>query len=91
MFVTGAAGLGKTTLVEAFLEQVAARETVWIAKGQCLEHYGAGEAYLPVFEALRTLAHEVATEKCAPLLRRYAPSWLAQMPKLLEEGMSRSL
>ena len=84
-FVTGAPGLGKTTLVDAFLDEVAARETVWIAKGHCVEHYGAGEAYLPVFEALGTLAQEVPHEEFVPLLRRFAPSWLVQMPKLLEE------
>ncbi len=85
VFVTGAPGMGKTTLVDAFLEQGAARETVWLAKGQCLEHYGAGEAFLPVFEALGTLAQEVPTDEFVPLLRRHAPSWLAQMPKLLDE------
>jgi predicted ATPase/DNA-binding winged helix-turn-helix (wHTH) protein len=84
VFVTGAAGLGKTTLVDAFLEQVAATEKVWIAKGQCLEHYGAGEAFLPVFEALGNLADEVALADFVPLLRRFAPSWLAQMPRLLD-------
>jgi len=85
VFVTGAPGLGKTTLVDAFLEQIAARETVWLAKGQCLEHYGAGEPFLPVFEALGTLAQEVPAEEFVPLLRRHAPSWLAQMPRLLDE------
>lgn len=84
VFVTGAAGLGKTTLVDAFLEQVAASEKVWIAKGQCLEHYGAGEAFLPVFEALGNLSDEVAPSDFVPLLRRFAPSWLAQMPRLLD-------
>jgi DNA-binding winged helix-turn-helix (wHTH) protein/predicted ATPase len=85
VFLTGAPGLGKTTLVDAFLEDVAARGNVRIAKGQCLEHYGAGEAYLPMFEALATLAQEIDPDEFVPLLRRYAPSWLAQMPKLIEE------
>ncbi len=85
VFVTGAAGLGKTTLVDAFLEQAAARQSVRIAKGQCLEHYGSGEAFLPVFEALGNLVQEVALDELVPLLRRYASSWLAQMPRLLDE------
>lgn len=84
VFLTGAPGLGKTTLLDAFLEQAATRGGVRIAKGQCVEHYGSGEAYLPMFEALGTLAHEVARDEFVPLLRRFAPSWLAQMPKLLE-------
>lgn len=85
VFLTGAPGLGKTTLVDAFLEQVAARGGVRIAKGQCVEHYGSGEAYLPMFEALGTLAQEIPLDEFVPLLRRCAPSWLAQMPKLLGE------
>ena len=27
---------------------------LWIGRGQCIEHYGAGEAYMPVLEALGT-------------------------------------
>ena len=53
VFVTGEAGIGKTTLVNALLEHAsAAAEGIWIARGQCLEQYGAGEAYLPVLDGL---------------------------------------
>jgi DNA-binding winged helix-turn-helix (wHTH) protein len=53
VFVTGEAGIGKTTVVEVFAEGVAAqRELLRMASGQCVEHYGPGEAYLPVLEAL---------------------------------------
>ena len=48
VFVTGEAGMGKTTLVDAWLERVGTEEELWSAQGQCIEHYGAGEAYLPV-------------------------------------------
>ena len=54
-FVTGEAGIGKTTVVDAFLAQVAQAPDLWLARGQCVESYGAGEAYLPVFEALGQL------------------------------------
>src|SRR5215831_14447841 len=46
VFVTGEAGMGKTTLVDTFLAEVAAAQTAWIGRGQCVEHSGAGEAYL---------------------------------------------
>src|SRR5262249_34458669 len=55
LFITGEAGLGKTALVEAFLTSLEASEPLWIGRGQCLDHYGAGEAYLPVLEALGRL------------------------------------
>jgi DNA-binding winged helix-turn-helix (wHTH) protein len=51
-FVLGEAGIGKTTLVDTFLAQAAATGALWLGRGQCVEQYGAGEAYLPVLEAL---------------------------------------
>jgi predicted ATPase/DNA-binding winged helix-turn-helix (wHTH) protein len=94
MFVTGEAGIGKTTLVEAFLEQVPALHNVWIARGQCLEQYGAGEPYLPVLEALSRLVQEQPSGPIIDLLSCHAPSWLAQMPWLMafsDQGLSPPL
>src|SRR5262249_7575420 len=51
VFVAGEAGIGKTTLVRAFLAHAAAHagaDGVWIARGQCVAQYGAGEPFLPV-------------------------------------------
>ncbi len=56
---------------------------LWIARGQCLEHYGVGEAYLPVLEALGQLCRELGGERLIEILDQYAPTWLAQMPALL--------
>src|SRR5215813_4321570 len=58
VFVTGEAGVGKTTVVEAVVQQWAAAETLWLGRGQCIEQYGAGEAYLPLLEALGRLGRE---------------------------------
>ena len=56
VFVTGEAGLGKTTLVEAFLDTIGTgAAALSIGQGQCLEHRGPGEAYMPVLEALGRL------------------------------------
>src|SRR5712692_11516446 len=38
IFVTGEPGIGKTTLVETFLERAAALGGLWIGRGQCIEH-----------------------------------------------------
>ena len=51
-FITGEAGIGKTTLVDTFVAQIAGQAPLWIGRGQCIEQYGAGEAYLPLLEAL---------------------------------------
>ena len=85
VFVTGEAGIGKTTLVEAFLRQCAGDPRVWIARGQCLEQYGAGEAYLPVLEAVSRLCQEPGRTRLVELLRRQAPTWLQQLPWLVED------
>jgi len=93
VFVTGEPGIGKTSLVEAFLARLASRpepgheheheDELWIGRGQCIEHYGAGEAYLPVLEALGRLCREPDGERLIELLSQYAPTWLVQMPALL--------
>jgi len=53
--IVGEPGIGKTALVETFVAQVSATEDVWVGHGQCMDHYEAGEAYLPVLEALGRL------------------------------------
>ncbi len=83
LFISGESGIGKTALVDAFLEQIAADQRLWVARGQCVAHYGEGEAYLPIFEALARLCREPRQERFLALLDRYAPLWLAQMPSLL--------
>jgi len=83
VFVTGEPGIGKTTVVETFLGQVAGEEELWIGRGQCVEHYGVGEAYLPVLEALGRLCREEDGKEVVALLRHQAPTWLVQMPAFL--------
>jgi predicted ATPase len=84
VFVNGEAGIGKTTLVEAFLSELDAG-AARIGRGQCVEHYGSGEAYLPVLEALARMARDPRGEALVPVLRQYAPTWLAQLPALLAD------
>ena len=84
VFVAGEAGIGKTTLVETFMRMVESSTAVWIGLGQCVQQYGAGEAYLPVFEALGRLCRLSEGRQLISCLEQYAPSWLAQMPGLLQ-------
>ena len=81
--VTGEVGIGKTTVVDAFAAQVWGREPVWIGRGQCIEQYGAGEAYLPLLGALRRLCREADGDHLLELLHQHAPSWLIQLPALM--------
>ncbi len=81
--VTGEPGIGKTALVEAFTAQIAEAEHVWLAHGQCVDHYGAGEPYLPILEALGRLCRGPHGPETISVLKQYAPNWLFQMPSLL--------
>src|SRR5215475_9285705 len=83
VFITGEAGIGKTSLVDAFVAQLATSETVWLSRGQCIEQYGAGEAYLPLLEAFGHLGRGRDGARLVEVLHQQAPSWLLQMPALL--------
>jgi DNA-binding winged helix-turn-helix (wHTH) protein/predicted ATPase len=83
VFVTGEAGIGKTTLVNEFVDRAAAAHDAGVARGQCLEHYGAGEAYLPVLDAVSRFARAPGGDWVTAHLRQHAPAWLAQLPSLI--------
>ena len=137
VFVTGEPGIGKTTLVEAFLHSLEAKVQVqdrvvssqqsvvrreeerhkakgtkqkvqnhfptpntrhqtpnifaprplildpWIGRGQCIEQHGAGEAYLPLLEAVGRIGRGPDGEVFIATLHQYAPTWLVQMPALV--------
>lgn len=97
LFITGPAGVGKTTLVDTFLDRPALHgdgAPVWIARGTAVEQHGPGEPYMPVLKALERLAHRADGGRLVKLLRRTAPTWLAQMPWLIAddaEGLRESL
>ena len=91
IFVTGEPGIGKTAVVEAFLAQVVAEGRVWIGRGQCIEHYGAGEGYMPVLEAMGRLCHAPGGDRLIVFLGQYAPTWLVQMPALLSAAQRKRL
>ena len=76
VFITGEAGIGKTTLVEAFLAQLMPATPCWVGRGQCIEHYGGGEAYLPLLDTLGRLGRGPAGARLvlpAPGMPR--PGW----------------
>jgi len=85
VFVTGDSGIGKSTLAEAFLSEIAQQTTCWIARGACIEHYGPGEPYLPMLVALGSVARGPIGSRLVEVLARHAPSWLAQMPALMAD------
>jgi DNA-binding winged helix-turn-helix (wHTH) protein/predicted ATPase/type II secretory pathway predicted ATPase ExeA len=63
----------------------------WIARGQCVEQYGVGEAYLPILSALGQLCREPEGERLISLLAQHAPTWLVQMPAFLSTAELETL
>lgn len=80
VFVAGESGIGKTALVDAFVTQLASESGFTLLRGQCVEHYGTGEAYLPILEALGRVGAAGDAAPFARLLERHAPSWLPHLP-----------
>ena len=91
VFVMGEAGIGKTTVVEACVEQFQSEGDCWVGRGQCIEQYGAGEAYMPVLEALGRLCRGPEGREIVAVLNRYAPTWLVQLPSLIDAAELEAL
>jgi DNA-binding winged helix-turn-helix (wHTH) protein/tetratricopeptide (TPR) repeat protein len=79
VFVTGEAGIGKTTLLDRFVAELDHAADVCVARGQCLEQYGEGEAYLPVLEALGGLVRDDGADDLRETLGRHAPTWVSHL------------
>jgi len=71
VFVSGEPGIGKTSLIETFLARSAVPH-LWLAKGECVEQYGTGEAYLPILTALERLCRIAGRERALEALRHAA-------------------
>jgi predicted ATPase/tRNA A-37 threonylcarbamoyl transferase component Bud32 len=78
--VAGEPGIGKTTLVEDFLGELAACDPPHsVARGRCSERLAGAEAYLPILEALDSLLRSDSDVSLGGLMRTLAPSWYAQL------------
>src|SRR5262245_1284375 len=91
VLLSGEAGIGKTTVVEMVLARLDPERGVRMARGQCVEHYGEGEPYLPLLEALGQLCRGPQSAAVVAVLRRYAPLWLGQLLGVLSEAEQERL
>jgi len=81
VFITGEAGIGKTSVADRFLARVRATyPSVVITRGHCVEQYGPGEAYMPFLEAIGTLLAGPHRDRVTRILRAHAPTWCLQFP-----------
>ncbi len=85
--VAGEPGIGKTTLVEDFLTELAVTSQSTIARGRCSERLAGTEAYLPLLEALEVLLQYGTASGSEPgsfaaTMKQLAPTWYAQVVPL---------
>ena len=83
-FVTGEPGIGKSTLVAAFLAGLDPR-TVNVGRGHCFEQHGTAEAYVAMIEALGALTRSARGPQTVATLVRYAPTFVSQVPHLVTD------
>jgi predicted ATPase/predicted Ser/Thr protein kinase len=98
--LAGEPGIGKTILVEDFLNELIANDQPCrIARGRCSERLSGTGAYLPWLEALDSLIQSEAGESMARtmkfnsesptrLMKMFAPTWYMQVAPLPAEVTS---
>jgi DNA-binding winged helix-turn-helix (wHTH) protein len=83
-FVTGDPGIGKTTLVDAFIAGCDP-EDVLVLRGSSIEQHGTPEAYAPVIEMLSGLRQSPHREHVLAALTKCAPTFVLHVSHLLPD------
>lgn len=87
--VTGEPGIGKTTLIEDFVDELnAANQSFTLARGRCSERLAGTEAYLPVLEVLESLLAGGGTDETARTMKLRAPNWYERVVPLAAQDSS---
>src|SRR6266436_57516 len=91
IFITGEAGIGKTTLVDEFHQTATRRPNLRVIRGQCVEGFGGKEAYYPVLEAVGQWVRDAGGGSVVHTLAKQAPTWLIQFPSLIKAEQREAL
>src|SRR5438477_3773926 len=91
IFITGEAGIGKTTLVDEFHQAASLRPNLRVVRGQCVEGFGGKEAYYPVLEALGQWVRDAGGGSVVQTLAKQAPTWLIQFPSIVKAEQREAL
>ena len=93
--ITGEPGIGKTSLVEEVLAEIAVGpHRPVIVRGRCSERLAGGEAYLPILEVLDSLLHGHSMlygqtgGRYTDMMKSLAPTWFVHVGMLSMESTS---
>jgi tRNA A-37 threonylcarbamoyl transferase component Bud32/tetratricopeptide (TPR) repeat protein len=87
--ISGEPGIGKTTLIEEWLQELRdSARVVGIGRGSCSERLAGTGSYLPVLGALDGLLRGEAGSSVARMMRELAPAWYAQVAPLHGDSSS---
>ena len=90
--VMGEPGMGKTTIVDSFLESVlSATPRPLIIRGACVEQFGIREPYLPFLDAVGRLLSGEDRDTVKTFVEKYAPTWCLQFRGLLSDSALRRI
>jgi DNA-binding winged helix-turn-helix (wHTH) protein len=84
--ISGEPGIGKTTLVDVFLDELEDRGVLAV-RGHCVEQFGTPEAYLAMIEVIGKLCRAERGESILGAFMRYAPTLLARLPHLVPDEL----
>lgn len=87
VFVTGDAGIGKSTLVDMLAVRLASRGAI-VLTGHCTERFGTDGGFAPLVDALAAHCRQHQGTGMIEALRAIAPTWLLQLPHLLDGGQA---
>ena len=94
-FVAGEPGIGKSTLIDAFVARVLGETrgeaSPVVARVQCIERQGTSDPYLPLLDALEQIGTGPRRSRLRAALRRHAPAWLAHLPWLASKDELQAL
>lgn len=85
--VTGEAGIGKTALLEAVLEELSPvpDDRTLLGRGQCIEQRGESEPYHPLLEVIADWCRGPLRETVTEALQTFAPTWSRELPWLVRD------
>jgi adenylate cyclase len=85
--VGGEPGIGKTTLIAEFLDELnSGGGSCRVARGCCSERLAGSNAYLPIIDALESLLRGESGFSVARLMKVVAPTWYSRVVPSGTEG-----